>query len=268
LPNRRKTELSVRINVATVYRAPAVATTKRQARDSATPSTAGSGGDSGEGRGAKSYHVPAVARALSIIEFLADYREPQGVSAIARGLGIPKSSCFTILSTLESEGYVEPILESLRDKTGLTTQLALFDGRTVRYALKVEPPQSFVRFNTDPGHLASWHLTAAAKAVAAMLPRNELETALRNYKFEGGTERAARSRSAYNAQLDRTRELGYALEDQEETMGVRCVAAPVVDASGRCVGAISVTGLVTQLDVPEQTAVPVVRAAQALSARL
>ena len=66
------------------------------------------------------YRVPAAARTLSLLEFLASAREPQGVSAVARRLGIPKSSCFALLSTLEEADYVR---RNARDEWALTLKI-------------------------------------------------------------------------------------------------------------------------------------------------
>src|SRR3954451_22422406 len=135
------------------------------------------------------YFVPAVARALALIELLATKSAPQGVTAIAAELGIPKSSCFSILSTLESSGYArghadqtcsltlkpyavgtrvaanfdiltiaKPVLEQLAEQTGMTAHLGLVDDAGVSYAQRVDPA-GFIRFDTSPGKPASLHLT-------------------------------------------------------------------------------------------------------------
>jgi IclR family KDG regulon transcriptional repressor len=223
------------------------------------------------------YRVPAVSRALSIMEFLADRHEASGVSAIARALDIPKSSCFSILSTLEVSGYAkrddkdlwsltlrihqvglsrahkvdilnvaQPELERLRDATALTAHLGLAEGDGVLYALKVEPP-GIIRFDTYPGKRASLHLTAIGRVIAAYMRPEELDAILAEYRFEGGTERAVRSREAFEEQLRIVRANGYALEDEEETYGACCIAAPVTDHHDRLNAAVGVTGLATQI---------------------
>jgi DNA-binding IclR family transcriptional regulator len=249
--------------------------------------------------GSPTYHVPAVARALAVLELLASRNEPQRLSSMARELGLPKSSCFTILATLEREGVVrkheeddawsvtlwlyylglkaaagtrvvalsQPVLEQLRDTTSLTAHLGLLDGTTVRYAVKVEA-HSFVQFDTAPGKTARLHLTALARAVAAHVPPETLQAMLRGYRLTGGTGKAFTSRKAFERELEQVRERGWALEDEEETLGVRCLAAPVTDGGGRCIGAVGVTGLVGQLDDPDRLAPAVVAAARAVSNRL
>src|ERR1700686_4229382 len=70
--------------------------------------------------GASRYRVPAAARTLALLEMLADEHEPQGVSAIAPRLGLPKASCFALLTTLEQAGYVR---RDERDEWTLTLRI-------------------------------------------------------------------------------------------------------------------------------------------------
>jgi len=156
------------------------------------------------GDGAR-YHVPAALRALAVLEYLASAQEPRGASFLARRLGIPKSSCFSLLLTLEQAGYVrrngrdewsltlriyhigmraarnldvlvlaQPILQELVDDLGLTAHLGVFERGRVVYALKVETP-GMVRFETYPGKPATLHLTAVGRAVASILGKRELD---------------------------------------------------------------------------------------------
>lgn len=264
-----------------------------------SPKNAEAGATNGrQSESGTSYRAPAVTRALAIIELLVDAPEPQKLSTIARQLGAPKSSCFTILSTLEAAGFVrqdedddtwaltlrlyylglrtaeavdavpiaQPLIERLRDQTGLTAHLGLLEAHAVRYALKFDAP-NLVRFETVPGTRASLHMTAVARAVLAFLPEEDRDTMLRGHRFEGGTSRAFRSRRSFEKELERVRERGYAVEDQEEATGVRCLAAPVVTRDGRSIGAVGVMGLVSELD-PPRVAKQVISTANALAAQL
>jgi DNA-binding IclR family transcriptional regulator len=223
------------------------------------------------------YFVPAVGRALQVIELLARSEKALGVSGIARALDMPKSSCFSVLSTLEASGYVKrhsdqtwsltlkvvlvgaqagrnldvlsfakPVLERLAHSTGMPAHLALPDQSGIYYADKVEPP-GFIRFETYPGKRASLHLTALARAIAAHLEADDLARLMDGHRFEGGTARAAHSRKEFLARLEETRSQGYAYEQEEETPGVCCVAAPVFDDGGRVLAAVGITGLSAQL---------------------
>jgi DNA-binding IclR family transcriptional regulator len=223
------------------------------------------------------YRVPAAARALTLLEFLADTRSPLGVSEVARRVGIPKSSCFALLGTLEAAGYVrrnqrdewsitlkvhhigmqaarsvdlvllaQPALERLRDETGMTVHLGIPEHESVVYALKVESP-GMVRFDTYPGKPASLHLTALGLVISAFAPERELAPSLDGYRFDGGTEGAISSRAQFDARLRAIREQGVVFEDGEENTGVGCVAAPVFGQRGRVVGAVGITALTAQL---------------------
>jgi len=229
------------------------------------------------GEGALRYRVPAAARVLTLLEFLAAAPEPLGISATARQLGIPKSSCFALMTTLEQAGYArrndrdewtptlrvyhvgvsaaknvdlqvlaQPLLQELCEETGLTAHVGLFDGSSILYALKAEPPAGIVRFETHPGKRASPHLTAIGRAVAAAMGKGDLDVLLDGYQFTGGEHPKIRSRSAYVAEIRRVRARGYAIEDQEETSGVVCVAAPVFYASPAAIGVAALAGQIQE----------------------
>lgn len=223
------------------------------------------------------YRVPAAARVIALLEFLADEQAPVGVSEAARRTGIPKSSCFALITTLEQAGYVRrnekdewaltlrlyhlgldaarnadiqraarPVLRLLCDETELTAHLGLFDGTSMIYAEKAEPPGEMVRFDTYPGKPASAHLTAIGRAVAASMSPADLQTLLAGYEFVGGDNPRINSREDYEEELARVRRRGYAVEREEENTGVVCVAAPVVYASGAAVGVAALAGQIQE----------------------
>lgn len=245
------------------------------------------------------YRVPAAARVLALLEFLSSSRVPLGVSETARQMGIPKSSCFALMTTLEQAGYVtrnerdewsltmrifhvgtsaarnmdiqivaQPILEQLVETTGLTAHLGMSDGSSTIYALKAEPPGGIVRFDTYPGKPASAHLTAIGRAVAASMNGAEVDQMLDGYEFVGGDNPRIRSRSAYLTELKRIRDRGFAIEAEEENSGVVCIAAPI--SSPGAPAAVGVAALAGQ--VQEKTAATiaaaVMDAASALSVTL
>ncbi len=244
----------------------------------------------------RSYRVPAISRALAVIELFARSRRPLTLSAVSRAIGIPKSSCLSILSTLESCDYIRRfpdhgwgltfkvysvgmeaaagldiltfsarILERLRDETGLTAHLALPLGNTIVYAQKVEA-SGIVRFDTYPGKVASLHHTAVAPAILAYLEPSELESFLSGYRFTGGTNAAAHTRREYEERLAEIRNRGYAGENEEGRKGVGCLAAPVFDFSSHVIGSVGLTGLSS--DIGEHASVlgeKVMKAARDLS---
>jgi DNA-binding IclR family transcriptional regulator len=241
------------------------------------------------------YRVPAAARVLALIEFLAAARTPIGVSETARQMGIPKSSCFALMMTLEQVGYArrderdewtltlriyhvgmsaakkvdiqaaaQPVLRDLCEATGLTSHLGLFDGTSMIYALKIDPPGGMVKFETYPGKRASPHLTAIGRAIASVMPKADLEALLDGYEFTGGDNPKIRSRSSFNTELRATRRRGYAIEMEEETVGVGCIAAPVIHAGAAAIGVAALAGQIKDKSV-ETISAAVIDAAATLS---
>jgi DNA-binding IclR family transcriptional regulator len=244
---------------------------------------------------------PAIERGLAILELLSADGRARGVSEIARELGFPKSSCHGLLETLERAGYVargaadtwsatlrmhlvglqvaarggvlreaQPLLEQLRDETGLSCHLGIRDGASIVYAAKAAPP-GMVQFDTGPGKRGPLHLTAIGQVFAAWMDTAELDRALDLSPIGGGTKRAAVSRADLDRQLETVRATGYAFENEQEMEGVRCIAAPVFEHRGTVVAAaIGITGLTSQItDVRvDELAQSVVASAAELSARV
>ena len=122
-----------------------------------------------------------------------------------------------------------------------------------------------VKFDTYPGKHASVHLTAIGRAVASTLEDAQLAALLDGYDFSGGDNSKIRSLTGFRRELSRVRELGYALEMEEETTGVACIAAPV--RYPRPIG-IGLTGLAGQIRERSVLRAEVVEAAAGLSAIL
>ncbi len=215
---------------------------------------------------------PSVDKALSVLELLSE--EPAGLRMIdvARALGMPKSSTYLILESLQARGYVDrdlagayrlglklfelanrllsqldirqvarPHLEDLSDRTGLTTHLGILDGQDVVYVDKVDG-DGFVKFDTYVGKRATVNLTALGKAMIADLPEERVDSIL-NATFRRGAGRSPTRPFELKEQLAGFRRSGYAIEDEEDVPGVYCVAAPIRAADAEVVAAIGVIGL-------------------------
>lgn len=251
-------------------------------------------------RGTKAAPSPAIERGLAILELLSADGRARGVSEIARDLGFPKSSCHGLLETLERAGYVartstdawsptlrmhlvglqvaarggvlreaQQQLDRLRDATGLSCHLGIRDGATVVYAAKAAPP-GMVQFDTGPGKRGTLHLTAIGQVFSAWMEPDELDRMLRLQPLVGGTERAAANRAEFGVRLQTIRTAGYAFEDEQEMVGVRCIAAPVFERPGTVAAAVGITGLASQITDGRQDELArlVVASADDLSARL
>ncbi len=224
-----------------------------------------------------------------------------GVSELAVRLGLAKSTVHRLLTTLSLEHFVErdattgryrlglklyelgtivadhldihevveaPI-EELRDRTGETVHVAILDGTSVVYIARRESPHPLTMLRRV-GHRNDAHCTSTGKVLLAALTRDERDALLDLYPFPVHTERTIRDRVALEAELDRIRERGFAENVGESEIGAHSVAAPIRDASGRVVAAISAAGPALRF-TPESTrriTVETLRVAEAISMRL
>ncbi len=221
----------------------------------------------------------AVTRALAILEAIAERSRGLTNSEISRGLQIPKSSASYILRTLERRGYVHrdrgngkyrlglkvlslsrgalsgldirevalPALRQLVERIHLTVHLAILDQGEAVYIEKVEAP-GFIRMDTWVGRRMAVHSTSVGKALVAYLPETEVEAIAQTRGFKRRTLKTITGRAKLLRELERVRAQGYAVDDEENNAGVRCVAAPIFNRRELVEAAVGATGTTSQID--------------------
>ena len=221
----------------------------------------------------------AVERALAILEATAERTDGLTNSEISRRLGIPKSSASYILRTLERRGYLRrhagngkyrlglkvlslgrhvlsgfdigalglPVLRALVDRTQLTAHLAVLDHGEAVYIEKVDAP-GFIKMDTWVGRRMSVHSTSVGKSLVAHLPKAEVEAIVRERGLKKCTPKTITGLSRFLAELEKVRAQGYAVDDEENSMGARCLGAPVFDVLGRVEAAVGVSGTTGQIN--------------------
>ena len=229
--------------------------------------------------GTDSSPATAVERALNILELVAHRRDGLTNSEISHKLAIPKSSASYILRTLERRGYLRrdaasgryrlglkilslggdaqsnldiadvalPFMRSLVERVHLTSHLAVLDQGEAVYIEKVEAP-GFFKVNTWVGRRMYLHSTSVGKALLAWLPKPELEAIVRQQGLKKRTPKTIHTVSRLLADLELVREQGHAVDDEENSLGARCLGAPIVDAEGNVTAALGVSGTLTQVD--------------------
>lgn len=212
----------------------------------------------------------SVRRALQILELL-QRGEPLAVSEILTTLKIPKSTAYDLVRTLSDAGYVEPmgkegriflgrrlfelgmayraqvdllkegsqVVENLRDATGETVQLSVLENGMMLVLLKEEGSRP-LRIISRVGSRVPVNWAAAGRLLVSDLDDNELKELLRTRLTESPTGKAPTDLDKFVQQVRKVRRQGYATEVNESNEHAGCVAAPVIDASGRCVAAISI----------------------------
>lgn len=224
----------------------------------------------------------AVERALNILEVTGGRREGLTNSEISRRLSIPKSSASYILRTLEKRGYLrrdgesgryhlglkvlslgreaqanfdiaeiaQPFMRGLVERIHLTCHLAVLDQGEAVYIEKVDAP-GFFKVNTWVGRRMFLHSTSVGKALLARMPKAEAEAILRHHGFKKRTPKTIATLTRFAAELEMVRTRGYAVDDEENSLGARCVAAPIYDALGGVTAALGVSGTLTQVSENE-----------------
>ena len=221
----------------------------------------------------------AVERALNILEAAAQRRDGLTNAEISRKLGIPKSSASYILRTLEKRSYLrrEPetgryrlglkilslggdaqanldiadvavsFMRILSEKIRMTVHLAVLDQGEAVYIEKVEAA-GFFKVNTWVGRRMFLHSTSVGKCLLAWLPRHEIETLVKPQGLKKRTPKTITSVSKLLADLEHVKHSGYAVDDEENSLGARCLGAPIFDALGNVTAALGASGTLTQTD--------------------
>lgn len=251
-------------------------------------------------RQSKSAPVGVVGKVLRVLEALDGAPMGLHLREIAEHTGVNKSTAYRFLAHLESEGYLfrddsgayavgpklarlgsgvsyhatlrkvsRPVLATLVKTTRETVNLGVMDGHDVLYLDVIESPHTF-RMVSQPGLHRPLNCTALGKAMLAFLPAEQREEILPALTFVQFTRRTISNAARLRRELLRTAQQGFAIDDQEADLGARCVAAPILDESGKVVGAISVSGPITRIsrERAQVYAIAVKKGARQISARL
>ncbi len=222
---------------------------------------------SGPARGAAG-SVQSLERAFELLERMADAGGEVGLSELAAAAGMPLPTTHRLVQTLVTLGYVrrgasrryamgprlirlgdtasrllgtwaQPYLAELVDLTGETANMAILDGDGVVYVAQV-PSRHSMRMFTEVGRRVSPHCTGVGKAILSQLPQPRVVEILGRLGMPAVTERTITNLGALLRDLALTRERGYAVDDGEQEVGVRCVAMPLRGAPTPA--AVSVSG--------------------------
>ncbi|WP_082233242.1 IclR family transcriptional regulator [Halobacillus massiliensis] len=215
----------------------------------------------------------AVERALTILELIAEKREPMSLAEISQELGIAKSTAHRIMEALKNKGFIEQIEAAEKYQVGLkaievgmssltkwnlvdvttphlrqlasdlneTAFLAVYDKGEVVYLYKAEANQS-VRTTADLGTRKPIHSTGLGKAIVSTFPSEEINRILVEKGMAKFTGKTITDKQRYLEELISVRENGYAMDDEEAEAGLTCIAVPIFNYTGRAIAAVSVAG--------------------------
>lgn len=147
----------------------------------------------------------------------------------------------TVLDRMDLPALAGPILQRLVERHEETVHLVVRDGGYVVYIAKRESPRS-MRIVSQVGRRLPCHCTGVGKALLAYLPEEELEALVRENGLARYTRNTITDMAALRAELAKIRAQSYAMDNEEIEEGLRCVAAPVRNHTGKVVAAMSVAG--------------------------
>jgi DNA-binding IclR family transcriptional regulator len=151
-----------------------------------------------------------------------------------------------LLSQLDLRRVARPHLELLRDWCGESVNLAILDRREVVYIERLFGHHA-LGIHSELGKRAPVHTTALGKAILAFWPPNDRDLFLNGYPFEPVTPQSITGRAAFEQDLALTCARRYALDEQENELGGRCIGAPIFDHQGRSIAAVSISVPVQRL---------------------
>jgi IclR family acetate operon transcriptional repressor len=259
--------------------------------DRGTAAAASGGPAAGKGTGG----VQSLERAFAILETMADAGGVISLSQLANDAQLPLPTIHRLVRTLVDLGYVRqeasrqyslgprlirlgettsrmvgrwarPHMEQLAHELGESVNLAMLDGDQVVYVGQVMASRNSMRMFTEVGRRVLPHSTGVGKAIMADMDPDQVRALLVRTGMPARTEHTITTPEEFAAELERTRRRGYALDEGEQEVGVRCVAVAVPDTPQRL--ALSLSGPVTRVtdEFVARATGPLHRAAEAISA--
>jgi IclR family acetate operon transcriptional repressor len=217
--------------------------------------------------------VQSLTRALKLLNVLAASDQGLTLSEIAQASGLAVSTTHRLLSTLQSENFVRfdqerglwmigvqsfivgsaflrsrdltgiarPVMRQLMERSGETVNLAVEDRGEAIYIAQIECRKT-MRAIARPGGRAPMHASGVGKALLAAMPDEEVDHIIALLGLPAATERTISDPAQLRADLRLIRKRGFAIDDEENAVGLRCIAAAILDETGRPAAALSLSG--------------------------
>lgn len=219
--------------------------------------------------------VQSINRAFQILEALVEHRKGLSIAELVEMLSLNKSTVHRILQTLVAWGYVSkneqtknyrlgmkvmelsshylnglelktealPFMERLQQQTKAFVHLGMLDGSDIVYLEKIGPYTHF-RMYSQIGRRAALYSTGLGKAIFAHLDEPRQTELLKKLTYAPITEHTVKDEASFLEEIKHTQQRGYAIDEEENEIGMRCVAVPVFDYTGRVIAAVSVSGYI------------------------
>lgn len=247
------------------------------------------------------YQLQGLDRVVAILDLLGSSDYSLSLAEICQRMGLHKSTAHRALMALERTGMIErapasryrlglklydmgsraveqidlrsrvhPNLRKLALRVGETVHLGVLHKTRVVYIDKIEPINRRVCISSRTGTSNPVYSTSLGKAILAYMPVEEVAKTIAKIQFIGFTAKTLTSPEELLEALERVRRRGYAVDDEEMEIGTRCVGAPILDATGHPIAAVSISGSATRLAAHCVPAIAqhVIRCSQEISSTL
>lgn len=229
-------------------------------------------------KGNSSGHVNAVTKTLQILDCFTPEQPELSLAQISEKLNRPKSTLLNQIRTLEASGflyripgspsyrlgfklmelnyclyssltivhYALPLMEDLQAATGEIIYLTTHINGQVLYLECVYPTRRSVSYSAA-GKTLPMHCTGCGKAMLSYLPEQQVDQIIQTDGLPPKTSNTITDPDQLKADLAKARNLGYAIDVEEETLGVKCIAHAIRDGYGNVAGALSVSGSIMNM---------------------
>jgi len=225
----------------------------------------------GSAKPANAYSIAALRASLQVLDTFSE-REAWSLGELTVRVGQPKSRIFRILTTFEECGYLArdeasgnyrlgqrvvalgsasvkyeqlrwraiPPLQMLSDFTGETVHVGILFGTDVVTVQLVEGKHD-IRMHAAVGKRSPAHSSSLGKVLLAYFPEPEIDAYIRTAELKAMTPNTIVERGKLKLHLQKVREQGYAMDNEEREIGLRCIAAPITDHTGLVTAAVSIS---------------------------
>ena len=217
------------------------------------------------------YFLKSLAKGMHVLQTLANSQEPLGLVELSRRSKTNNASVTRICHTFIKLGYIQRdqqrrfhltpkllslgyasmnslswrqvaqhYLERLAEKTGETVNLSVMQGNELMYLVRINNTGRLLPFDLQLGSRLPLHCTSMGKSLLAFLDKEDLNQILTDYDFSSLTHRTIKNKDEFLEELVRVKGQGYAINDEELSVGLRSVSAPIMDSEGHAIAALNI----------------------------